>query len=212
MEFEESLAELFAACAPAPECRGVPVPDPPCRCATRPLLLAAAAPALPHELVGEDAAVAAFRREYRPSRGRRRRLATLAVAVVAALSIGGTAVAATTGRSFFAAAPGVAAHASPAASPTPARLAAAGSPAATGNAELADACRAWLAFRADPHARPVTGAERKELARAASGEPAIDDYCDRRVGSAGSASSGAASSGAESKKPKPSHPAKPSHG
>jgi hypothetical protein len=76
------------------------------------LLAAAAAPARPDELAGERAAVAGFRREFRPAgsardlpppaardaRRRRRRAGIVAALSAAVLAVGGTAYAASTGR------------------------------------------------------------------------------------------------------------------
>ncbi|WP_327006778.1 hypothetical protein OHA72_05595 [Dactylosporangium sp. NBC_01737] len=55
------------------------------------LLVAAAGPALPGELAGEDSALRAFRQTYRARR--RRRVGLFAVAAAAILSLGGTAYA-----------------------------------------------------------------------------------------------------------------------
>ncbi|HTJ34131.1 MAG TPA: hypothetical protein VL738_12955 [Dactylosporangium sp.] len=181
------------------------------------LLRAAAAPGRPHELAGEEAAVAAFTRVYRPAKRLRRRIVATAVAVFTAASIGGTAFAAETGhlpapiKSWLEGAPDqttTAAAPSPSAQPrtTPAGPAAsppaAGTPAAINTAA---ACRAYLAFRADPRAGAVTGEERKELARLAGGEPAIEDYCRRLLGVTATAKATE-----DGNTRKPSHPAHPS--
>ncbi|MER7006693.1 hypothetical protein ABT297_27140 [Dactylosporangium sp. NPDC000555] len=169
------------------------------------LLSAAAAPGRPHELAAEDAAVAGFRAAYRPAvRHRRRRLFALAVAGVAAVSIGGTAFAATTGhlpapvQAWLGGEETPPVHTSPTATPdrprtTPGASTAPGppstpTPTSTSTPTSAavppvEACQAFLAFRADPHAPPVTGEQRKELNRlSGGGEKAIQEYCNRLLG------------------------------
>jgi hypothetical protein len=182
------------------------------------LLRAAAAPGRPHELAGEDAAVAAFSRVYRPARRLRRRLAAGGVAVLAAVSIGGTAFAAGTGHlpapvqewidgghhPSAADASSPVATAGPRTTPPPRPATPGPTSAAPTSAALADSCRAFLAFRSDPHARPLTGGERRDLARAAGGEPQIEDYCRRLLGITAPASDAGNDR-------KPSHPAHPSH-
>jgi hypothetical protein len=185
------------------------------------LLRAAAAPGRPHELAGEDAAVAGFRSAYRPVNRRRRRIVAIAVATFAAASVGGTAFAAGTGhlpgpvRAWLGEAdrPSAAAPATTttAAAPPPASVR--GTPPASPGPSAAAAivpeaaCRAFLAFRDDPHARPVTADERRELARLAGGEPAIEDYCRRLLGAA---TDNPATANPRNGR-KPSHPARPSH-
>jgi hypothetical protein len=188
------------------------------------LLDDAAGPARPRELAGEVAAVAMFRREYRPVHRRRRRLIAIAMAAVTATAVGGTAFAASSGRlpapvqSWF---DGVGTAPTTTAAPRPttgaprattsAPAAAPGS-SATGTVSALEACRAWVAFRADPHNRPVTGEERKELARLAGGEKAIEEYCAKLLGTevAPTAEPNAEpTAGPTSKKPKPSRPARP---
>ncbi|WP_432834056.1 hypothetical protein [Dactylosporangium sp. CA-092794] len=175
----------------------------------RALLAAAAAPARPHELVGEEAAIAGFRREYRPVNRRRRRLALAAVAAFAAASVGGTAYAAGTGHL-----PGPVrewlgeADRPPAtgAAPRPGQPSTARPPAPTATPTRgetvvpADACRVYLAHREDPHARQITAAERKELTRLAGDESSIEGYCRQLLGVTPSDNG---------KKPKPSHPVHP---
>ncbi|MET7392406.1 hypothetical protein ABZS66_02775 [Dactylosporangium sp. NPDC005572] len=189
------------------------------------LLAAAAAPARPHELAGEEAAVAGYRRVYgtvRPRR-RRRRFAVLAALTAVGVSFGSAAYAASTGRlpdpiqrtvhSFVEGVPAPAVAEPP---PTPASAAPRPSSAA---AELVTLCRAWEAFRADPHSPPVTGADRRRLADAAGGERFITDYCRQLLGAPAASPSTPASTSASTSPPtKPGNPSpgvpngkKPSH-
>ncbi|MEU7865349.1 hypothetical protein [Dactylosporangium sp. NPDC049140] len=191
------------------------------------LLSAAAAPGRRHELLGEPDAVATFRREYRPriARPRKRRIFAVAVAAVLAAGVGGTAFAANTGllpdpvQTWFDkhtdlkpdnhdTAP-VSTMSAPQ-SPQPPRASAATS-AAAGPTPL-EACRAWVARRTDPHARPVTGDERKALSLLAGGERAIDAYCDRLLGLAPSSSAAAPPSGKSGKSSKSSKSSNGSNG
>ncbi|WP_432984028.1 hypothetical protein [Dactylosporangium sp. CA-233914] len=164
------------------------------------LLSAAAAPGRPHELRGEEEAVAQFRQQYQPGpavapvRQKRpvRRLVAVAALALAAVGAGGTAFAAHTGhlpdrvQSWFddsdaPAPPPV--HTTAAAPSSPLPLPSLSPKASPGAATTtADLCRAWVARRTDPHARPVTGDDRKVLSQQAGGEPAIDGYCDRLLG------------------------------
>ncbi|MEV4510695.1 hypothetical protein AB0K00_17205 [Dactylosporangium sp. NPDC049525] len=201
------------------------------------LLAAATGPARPDEIAGERAAVSAFTREYRPCPRPRTlaprpgRGAGIAVTVsVAALLVGGTAYAAGTGRlpdALQELLPGAAApvsdHAArtaptdqgtgraaptprPSTGPVP-------QPSATvpvAAAELERLCRAWTAFRADPHAGQVTAEERHALASAAGGENDINGFCQRLLDptpqpSATTGKPGNPSPGAG----KPSHPGRP---
>ncbi|MGI5241886.1 hypothetical protein [Dactylosporangium sp. CA-139066] len=187
------------------------------------LLRAAAAPGRPHELAGEDAAVAGFRRVYRPAKPLRRRLLATGAAAFAALSIGGTAYATGTGhlpdpvRDWI-----DGGHHAPSASTSPratdrpsttpsgrpstGATSATGATGATATFAAADACRAFLAFRADSHARPLTEGERGFLARlAGGGDPAVDAYCRRLLGVTATPTPTPTDQG------KPSHPAHPSH-
>ena len=196
------------------------------------MLRAAAAPAQPEELSGERAAVDAFTAAYRPApsspsrRTRRTALATL-VAVSASL-VAGTAFAAGTGHlpdplqrgahSLFAGvgvpapAPPVASHpsSSPWPGPTGPRPAATDSPRPE---ELLALCRTWIAVQDDPHAGPVTAAQRHQLAAAAGGEPDITGYCRQLLEPtpAPTAHSTTTKPGNPSPGRKPSHPVKPSH-
>jgi hypothetical protein len=156
------------------------------------LLVAAAGPALPAELAGEDTALRGFRQAYRARR--RRRAGLFASVAVAALSLGGTAYAAggdhlpgpvqrtveslfgarDTGIATPSAAPGT--RGTPGASTTPPG----GVPAPPGGVPAVRAeqlCRAWEAARTDPHAPQVTGEDRRELARAAKSAAGIDAFC-----------------------------------
>jgi hypothetical protein len=156
------------------------------------LLVAAAGPALPAELAGEESALRAFRLAYR-ARRKRRRAGLIAGAAVVVASLGGTAYAAAgdhlpgpvqrTVESLFggqgaapATAPGAAGRptAAPSPSPSPSSL-----PPPSGGppGRIEALCRAWEAARADPRAAQVTGEDRRALARAANGETGINDYC-----------------------------------
>ena len=161
------------------------------------LLVAAAGPALPAELTGEDDTVREFRLAYRRT-WRRRRNALIAFAAAAVVSLGGTAYAASGGplpdpvrrtvESLFGDDPAGTPATQPPASP-PGSPAAASTPASTparspspeaggpGAARIAELCRAWEASRNDPKAPPVTGEDRRTLARAAKSEAGISDYC-----------------------------------
>ncbi|MEV0131928.1 hypothetical protein AB0H83_26125 [Dactylosporangium sp. NPDC050688] len=148
------------------------------------LLVAAAGPARPAELTGEDSALRAFRLAYRARRKRRSGL--IAGAALVVVSVGGTAYAAggdhlpdpvqRTVEALFgtrntppSAAPGP--TGAPTVTPAPP------SPAAAPAGNIEHLCRTWEAARTDPHAPRVTGEERAELARAAKNPAGIDDYC-----------------------------------
>ncbi|WP_433088085.1 hypothetical protein ACQP1P_19375 [Dactylosporangium sp. CA-052675] len=167
-----------------------------------PLLRAAAAPGQPHEVAGEAEAVAGFRGAYRPVR-RRRRLLAAALAAFAAVSVGGTAFAASSGhlpaavRSWLDGGGGgggggaspqpSTASAEPRRSASPPAVPAGPEPSGSSRAAPvppAEACRSWQAFRADPRSRPITAAQRRDLAALAggSGEPVIDEFCRRLLG------------------------------
>ncbi|MEV4133966.1 hypothetical protein AB0J72_17575 [Dactylosporangium sp. NPDC049742] len=157
------------------------------------LLVAAAGPALPAELTGEDDTVREFRRAYRRT-WRRRRNALIACAVAAVVSLGGTAYAASgaplpdpvrrTVESLF----GDDSGSGPA---TPSSGSPAGSPAGTpgpsrspspeasgpGAARIEELCRAWEASRTNPQAPPVSGEDRRMLAQAAKSATGINDFC-----------------------------------
>ncbi|GIG46860.1 hypothetical protein ACFO1B_20625 [Dactylosporangium siamense] len=193
------------------------------------LLVAAAGPALPAELAGEESALRAFRLARRARRKRRRAGLIAGVAVVVA-SLGGTGYAAAgdhlpgpvqhTVESLFdgqdaapSTVPGAAGR--PATAPAPAPPASWSPP---GRVEAL--CRAWEAARADPHAAQVTGEDRRALAHAASGDTGINDFCRAVLGTPyvttataangrqGTAKPGNADPGGG---PNRTHPVKPSH-
>ncbi|MEV0570365.1 hypothetical protein [Dactylosporangium sp. NPDC050588] len=157
------------------------------------LLVAAAGPALPAELTGEDDTVREFRRAYRRT-WRRRRNALIACAVAAVVSLGGTAYAASgaplpdpvrrTVESLFgddsdsapATPPSGSPARSPAVTPGPSRSP---SPEASGpgTARIKELCRAWEASRTNPQAPPVSGEDRRTLAQAAKSATGINDFC-----------------------------------
>jgi hypothetical protein len=171
------------------------------------LLATAAGPARPEELAGERAAVAAFRREFRPApaaparaRRPRRRAGIVAALTAAVLAIGGTAYAATTGRlpdAVQRAVDGVFSGDDPSGasgSPTPSGSVAT-TPSPTGSAadppvtapsgpgpgvdeaRLKGLCRAWEATRANPHANAISPEDLRVLAAAAGGEDRIEAFC-----------------------------------
>jgi hypothetical protein len=153
------------------------------------LLAAAAAPARPHELAGEDAAVAAFRQRPASARkpGRRAMLAKLltvkVTAAFAATAVGGVAVAAAAGglpdlggRSWISARPGPVPDRSPATRPAPQRAGgAAASPSA--RPELVELCKK-LASRKDPE-KVVDTPPFAPLLTAAGGKDRVAPYCDQ---------------------------------
>jgi hypothetical protein len=169
------------------------------------LLAAASAPARPEELAGELAAVAAFRREYRPvdraappvpeprgsvpRRPRRRRVALAGLAAVVAL-VGGTAYAAGSGRlpdpvqrQLHEALAGVGVPPpDPRDTPSPKQPSASASApvpmgTAPGDAQLLGLCRAWQAARENPGAPQPRPDEKRILAEAAGGAHRIEQYC-----------------------------------
>ena len=185
------------------------------------LLDAAKAPATGGELAGEDAAVARLVAAYReaaptsPPRGRRRaRIAssagTAAVKVAAGvvvLAVGGSALAAETGRlpagaqqtahELFSAvgipAPTTTAaptgapatRPAPSATPTPSRTPTA-TPATTpapGTVDpaLRKLCRAWTVHH-KPHGKAMTATAKRTLIRAAGGEAAVPAFCAHLLG------------------------------
>ncbi|MDG6100843.1 hypothetical protein Daura_02100 [Dactylosporangium aurantiacum] len=161
------------------------------------LLVAAAGPARPAELSGEDSALRAYRLAYRARRKRRAGLLT-GVAVMV-LSVGGTAYAAggdylpepvqRTMEALFGA-KNPAPSAVPGASGSPGTSSppplSSPPPAAVPAGRVEQLCRAWEASRTDPRAPQVSGEERRELTQAAKGTSGIDDYCRALLG--GSAS------------------------
>jgi hypothetical protein len=172
------------------------------------LLSAAAAPARPHELAGEQAMVAEFVRVYRepaprvqPPRARGVRLprfgrmaAVKVAAGVALLAAGGTAFAAETGnlpgpaqrRAHDLFSPlGVPAPVTSAGRdavtdrpPSPAAPSAVRSPEPSHSAAVA-LCRAWVESRRGPHAPQMPAEERRALVTAAGGVAAVPTYCVR---------------------------------
>jgi len=171
------------------------------------LLAAAAGPARPDELDGERAAVAAFRREFRPNpapaqaRRPRRRAGIVAALTAAVLAVGGTAYAATTGHlpdAVQRAVDGMFSGGDPSGSPGASPDGSTGtSPAPTGpttgptgtepgvapgapgvdEARLKGLCRSWEATRANPHANAISADDLRVLTAAAGGEDRIEAYC-----------------------------------
>jgi hypothetical protein len=171
------------------------------------LLATVAGPARPEELAGERAAVAAFRREFRPAttaparaRRRRRRAGIVAALTAAVLAVGGTAYAATTGRlpdAVQRAVDGVFAGGGPSGSPgtpsptgsvgtTPSPAGSVADPAVTApsgpgpgvdEARLKGLCRSWEATRGNPHANAISPEDLRLLATAAGGEDRIEAFC-----------------------------------
>jgi hypothetical protein len=154
------------------------------------LLVAAAGPALPGELTGEESALRGFRLVYRPLR--RRRAGLIAVAALVTLSLGGTAYAAgadhlpgpvqrTVDSLFGGGGAGPAPPVAPRTGGPQPGPPAGSSPAAVPDGVQTDRveqlCRAWAVARADPHAPQVTGEDRRALAHAAHGTHGIDGYC-----------------------------------
>jgi hypothetical protein len=167
------------------------------------LLVAAAGPACPAELAGEEDTVREFRRAYRLP-WHRRRAVLLACAGLLLVPLGGTAYAAGGGplpgpvrrtvESLFGGR-----DAPPAVTPVPSRTPSpappatrAPSPAGQPTRPVEELCRSWEAGDA------LTGDERRALARAAKSETGINEYCRGVVGTPATA------------KPKKSHPVRPS--
>ncbi|MFF0318724.1 hypothetical protein ACFYPH_29295 [Micromonospora sp. NPDC005252] len=173
------------------------------------LLAAAAGPARPGELAGEEAALAAFRaaRAAAPEpaaarRPRSRRLTTSALAWIGAL-----AATATAGAAFAAAGldrapdpvPPAPSSAPPTASdpaataattPTaPSRSASPGPPSPTGtptvgsapNGQLHGLCRAWRAGKPEKREKKLRTPAFQRLVEAAGGVAAVEEYCQRLV-------------------------------
>lgn len=197
------------------------------------LLAAAAAGAQPGELADERAAVDAFTSAYRtapnpaPARVRRHtgRTAFVVLVAVSASLVAGTAFAARTGQlpdalqrgahSLFSGA-GVPAPAPTATRPPPAPLPTAARPSGTDSAAaqpLLALCRTWIAVRNDPHAGPITAAQRHDLATAAGGEPAITSFCQHLLEPTPTPAAHGTTTkpGNPSPGKKPSHPVKPTH-
>jgi hypothetical protein len=177
------------------------------------LLAAATAPARPHELAGEEAAVAAFRRPGpSPVRkpGRRAVLAKLlTVKVAAAFTIsaaGGVALAAAAGTlPELPGTSGISARPVPAAPPPaqprtgrPDAL-----PAPPASPSLADLCREWAG---DKH-RKLDGATYAPLVTAAGGREKVHAYCARLLAKSGPSASATAGPGTPKfNDPKPKDP------
>jgi len=177
--------------AHVPRGRPADAPDTGLSGAVLDLLAAAAAPARPHELAGEEAALAAFRRPGpAPVRrsGRRALLAKLlTVKVAAAFAVsaaGGVAVAAAAGtlpdlpgRSGIIARPEP--PAPPPVQPYPSRPVSRPGPAASPT--LTDLCRTWAA---DKRHR-LDGKAYGPLVSAAGGRPKVPAYCADLLAKAG---------------------------
>lgn len=184
---------------------------------------AASAPPQRHELVGLDAAVAAFReagRLGRPAAAPRRRvLRPLAVAAaVTAMFAGGVAVAAETGKlpgtgtptggdgTTTAGAPASGTGATPGQSGTPSAVPAPTGPGRTLSPTSPDAiglCRAWDTRRRDPDGSPMKAEAMLDLVAAAGGEERIPAFC----GPALAVPSGPPATRPGTVPPTPSHPA-----
>jgi hypothetical protein len=200
------------------------------------LLAAAAAPPRPDELTNLRAAVAAFEaagRNDRPSvaaasvrRVFARSVAVKAVAGVAVVLFGGTALAAETGNlpgrtqqhahnlfSAFGVPPASARATSATPSATPATPSATPSPtpssggrtAAPGvtSAATAGLCQSWVAWQKNPKNKPIKAEALQRLAAAAGGEEHIAAFCTALLGD-GPAPTATQSSGTVA--PTPSHP------
>jgi hypothetical protein len=188
------------------------------------LYAAASAPPQRHELVGLDAAVAAFREAGRVGRPaatpRRRVLRPLAVAAaVTAMFAGGVAVAAETGKlpggggtpaggeaTTTAGAPASGTGATPGPSGTPSVLPAPTGPGRTLSPTSPDAiglCRAWDTRRRDPDGPPMKAEAVRDLVAAAGGEDRIPAFCAPAL----AVPSGPAATRPGTVPPTPSHPA-----
>jgi hypothetical protein len=177
------------------------------------LLAAAAAPPRPDELTDLRAAVAAFEaagRDERPSvaaasvrRVFARSVAVKAVAGVAVVLFGGTALAAETGNlpgrsqqhvhdlfSALGVPPPRATSAAPSAAPntpsaTPSPTPSSGGQTATSgltSPATAGLCRSWVARQKNPKNKPIKGAALRKLAAAAGGEEHIAAFCTALLG------------------------------
>ncbi|WP_238011944.1 hypothetical protein KZZ52_37830 [Dactylosporangium sp. AC04546] len=176
------------------------------------LLRAAAGPARPHELAGEDAAVTAFRQARTAPAGRSparssparslvrpgRRVGVLAGALAAGVLLAGTATAAGTGHlpdplqraahDWFAGVgvpePGPEPVAAPSPSPSRSEPPVVRSSAPSTAAASVSAARIDELCRAwqEGRGRKLTDAERRELAAAAQGEDRVEAFCKQRRG------------------------------
>ncbi|WP_051065749.1 hypothetical protein, partial [Micromonospora lupini] len=202
------------------------------------LLAAAAGPARPGELAGEEAALAAFRaaRVAAPEptaarRPRRRRLTTGALAWIGAL-----AATATAGAAFAAAgldrapdpvspvpapssAPPTAGGPAGTTSTAPSRSTPSGPPSSAGtpsvgstpNGQLHGLCRAFLAKKPEQREKALRTPAFQRLVTAAGGVPAVEAYCQRLVPEATPSAPARPSPSAEPSAPaRPSSPAEPS--
>jgi hypothetical protein len=155
------------------------------------LLSAAAGPPMPHETKGERAAVRRFRQSYRASlRPRRRpaRIGAVVTAAAAAVLLGSTAYAASSGHlpeplqrtahDWFSGV-GVPAPPSPSVSPSRSRAASPSPSPSSSPSLLRELCVAWQAFENDPHAPQLTAEEHHTLGEAAgsNGKKQIDAFC-----------------------------------
>ncbi|MEU4335143.1 hypothetical protein AB0F59_10985 [Micromonospora lupini] len=201
------------------------------------LLAAAAGPARPGELAGEEAALAAFRaaRVAAPEptvarRPGRRRLTTGALAWIGAL-----AATATAGAAFAAAgldrgpdpvpvptpssAPPTASGPASPTSAAPSRSTPSGPPSSAGtpsvgstpNGQLHGLCKAWLAKKPEQREKALRTPAFQRLVTAAGGVPAVEAYCQRLVPEAKPSAPARPSPSAEPSAPaRSSSPAEPS--
>ncbi|MEV7328036.1 hypothetical protein [Micromonospora sp. NPDC093244] len=202
-ETERLLDAARAAASPAPQHAPLAAPDP-----LAGLLAAAAAPARPGELAGEQEALAAFRAaraDQQPAvsrRSRRRRLTTGAVAWVGALAATATAAGVAFAAVTLDQPPDPSppqAPSSPRPSPTDAGAspsgdrgavpdrATPGAPSATGvtpsgalpASQLRGLCRAWQAKKPDQREKALRTPGWRELVTAAGGPAQVGPYCQR---------------------------------
>ncbi|MCX5065087.1 hypothetical protein OOJ91_04245 [Micromonospora lupini] len=203
------------------------------------LLAAAAGPARPGELAGEEAALAAFRAARvaapEPSvarRPRRRRLTTGALAWIGAL-----AATATAGAAFAAAgldlapdpvppapssapssAPPTAGHPAATTSAAPSRSTPSGPPSSAGtpsvgptpNGQVHGLCRAWLAKKPEQREKALRTPAFQRLVTAAGGVAAVEAYCQRLVPDAKPSASPPPSPTTPSAPARPPSPGEPS--
>jgi hypothetical protein len=196
-----------------------------------PLLAAAAGPARPGELAGEEAALAAFRAaraEPTPAVARRPRRHRLTAGALA--WIGALAATATAGVAFAAAglentpdpppapsvapssstAPAATASTAPSGSTPPGRPSVSVSPSigATPDGQVHGLCRAWRAKKPEQREKALRTPAFERLVTAAGGVPGVEEYCQRLVPEAKHSPSPPSASPAAP--PAPSPPAEPS--